>query len=349
MLTPGVISLMIKRCVLCLRVIPIVAAFVLAGTVLGTAASAGVISGDLQAALQAAGPEQEIPVIITLHDTLDLNQPQEGDRSLQRQALVTSLQHHAVTSEKPVQEFLSRNQAKGMVSLWLINGLAVTLKAEVIHELQWLPEVAGIKLDLVVPLAKETPAATAKAGWNLRAINAPRMWKLGYQGQGVVVAQYGLRRGPRAQGAQIQVARWPTVGLIPMARHDSPFDSSGHGTQTLGLIVAGKADGTAIGVAPRAQWIAVKIFDDAGVATLSGIHQGYQWLLDPDGNPATDDAPHIVNNSWGLEDQADQCIDEFEQDIRALRRAGIAVVFAAGNDGPNNGKPYPAEQRQPGQ
>jgi serine protease AprX len=126
-----------------------------------------------------------------------------------------------------------------------------------------------------------------------------------------------------------------------------PFDSSGHGTQTLGLIVAGRADGTAIGVAPRAQWIAVKIFDDAGEARSSGIHQGYQWLLDPDGNPATDDAPHIVNNSWGLEDRANQCVDEFQQDIRALRRAGIAVVFAGGNDGPNNDGPSPPSSVSP--
>ena len=73
---------------------------------------------------------------------------------------------------------------------------------------------------------------------------------------------------------------------------------SGHGTRTMGVMVGRDAGGSGVGVAPDAQWIAVKIFDDAGSATVAGIHAGFQWLLDPDGNPATADAPHVVNNSW---------------------------------------------------
>jgi len=106
----------------------------------------------------------------------------------------------------------------------------------------------------------------------------------------------------------------------------------------MGLMAGGDAGGTSIGVAPAAQWIAVKIYNDAGVATESGIHLGFQWLLDPDGNDATDDAPHIVNNSWGFEDKFGQCVEEgegvsFRLDVQVLKAAGIAVVFAAGNSG----------------
>ena len=56
-------------------------------------------------------------------------------------------------------------------------------------------------------------------------------------------------------------------------------------------------------------------------------------MLDPDGNPGTDDAPDVVNNSWGLS-AGNACLAEFEPDVAALKAAGIAVVFAAGNDGP---------------
>ncbi len=101
----------------------------------------------------------------------------------------------------------------------------------------------------------------------------------------------------------------------------------------MGVIVGGDAGGTAIGVAPDAKWIAVKIFNDSGKASLSTIHQGFQWLLDPDGNPGTDDAPDIVNNSWGL-DNVNECSHDFELDIQALKTANIAVVFSAGNSGP---------------
>ncbi len=88
-----------------------------------------------------------------------------------------------------------------------------------------------------------------------------------------------------------------------------------------------------MGVAPGAQWIAVKMFDDQGASTATAIHLGYQWLLDPDNNPATADAPQVVNNSWAY--GAPGCNLEFEPDLQSLRAAGILPVFAAGNSGPS--------------
>ena len=55
-------------------------------------------------------------------------------------------------------------------------------------------------------------------------------------------------------------------------------------------------------------------------------------VLDPDGNPATADAPHVVNNSWTFSSPG--CNLEFQLDLEALRAAGIVPVFAAGNAGP---------------
>ena len=100
----------------------------------------------------------------------------------------------------------------------------------------------------------------------------------------------------------------------------------------MGVLVGGDAGGTAIGMAPQAQWIAARIFNDAGSATATAIHLGYQWLLDPDGDPDTPDAPNVVNNSWGFAYPG--CNLEFEPDLLALRAAGILPVFAAGNSGP---------------
>ena len=66
----------------------------------------------------------------------------------------------------------------------------------------------------------------------------------------------------------------------------------------MGVIVGGDAGGTSIGMAPGARWIAAKIFNDSGTATSTAIHLAFQWLLDPDHDPATADAPNIVNGSW---------------------------------------------------
>ena len=120
----------------------------------------------------------------------------------------------------------------------------------------------------------------------------------------------------------------------PNAEHSTPYDADGHGTQVLGIMVGGNTGGTSIGIAPGATWIAVKIFNDEGITTFSVIHQGFQWLLDPDNDPNTDDAPDVVNNAWGIE-SANNCSTEFMPDTQTLEAAGIAIVFSSGNYGPN--------------
>src|SRR5439155_23565764 len=84
----------------------------------------------------------------------------------------------------------------------------------------------------------------------------------------------------------------------------------------------------AIGVAPGAQWIAVKIFTNAGFTTDSSIHSGFQWILAPEGDPAL--APAIVSNSWGTDNGFDTT---FQADVRQLRAAAILAIFSNGNNG----------------
>ena len=115
----------------------------------------------------------------------------------------------------------------------------------------------------------------------------------------------------------------------PFGQHTtSPMDRTGHGTQVMGLMVGGDAGGTSVGVAPGARWIAARIYNDAGQGTTSNTHLAFQWLLDPDHNPNTADAPQVVNNSWTY---GSGCNLTFAQDIQTLRAAGILPVFAAGN------------------
>ncbi|RMG00460.1 MAG: choice-of-anchor D domain-containing protein [Nitrospirae bacterium] len=103
---------------------------------------------------------------------------------------------------------------------------------------------------------------------------------------------------------------------------------------TMGIMVGGDLGGSAIGVAPGAKWVAAKIFNDAGESWDSIIHEAFQCILDPDGDPLTDDTPDVVNNSWGI-DIPGVCFTEFQPDIDMLKTAGIAVVFSAGNSGPS--------------
>lgn len=311
----------------------IISLFILVCT--GISAQAAHIEPALQNLFGNTAPDEELSVIVTLSDKVDVNNFKEGDKGLLRSHIINALKSKSEVTQGPVRAFLMSRNAKRALPLWIINGLAVTAKADVIKELSALPGVESIRLDgsIEVPLIES--ALSSAPEWNLETIHAPQLWNVGYKGQGVVIA--GMDTGVDVNHPDLS-GKWRggnNSWYDPNNEHSTPYDADGHGTWTMGIMVGGSSGGTSIGVAPDAKWIAVKIFNDAGNASFSAIHQGFQWILDPDNNAATNDAPDVVNNSWGLRNNINQCITEFQDDIRALKAAEIAVVFSAGNEGPN--------------
>ncbi|HIF96853.1 MAG TPA: hypothetical protein EYQ54_07485 [Myxococcales bacterium] len=223
-------------------------------------------------------------------------------------------------------------------ALWIVNGVAVSANKSSVLSLSTDPDVLEVVLDELVTLAESTNSTGAVPEWNLTAVGADVLWDLGHRGSGIVVAN--MDTGVDVQHQDL-APRWRggTNSWIDLTDpfQTVPRDPSGHGTQVMGLLVAGDLFGNPIGMAPDATWIAAKIFDEQNQARVSDIHLAFQWLLDPDGNPATDDAPDIVNASWGLLNTVGNCDLEFSNDLAALRAADIAVVFAAGNAGPGLG------------
>jgi len=295
--------------------------------------SAG-IAPELEAMLQTVAPDQEIGVIVRFSGRPNLEALPAGDQAARRSAIITALRKQAEHSQKPMLEFLQDTPARQVISLWMINGMSLRLPAHAASQLVRVPLVQSISLDATLSAPQTVAASSAPAEWNLSLIGAPQLWQNGYLGQGVVVAS--LDTGVDIAHADI-AEKWrggANSWFDPHGQHDVPGDVHGHGTQTMGLIVGGDAGGTSIGVAPGAQWIAAKIFDDSGTATYSAIHQAYQWVLDPDGNADVDDAPQVVSNAWGMAQSPGVCDTEFHDDISVLRIAGIAMAFSAGNAGP---------------
>lgn len=311
----------------------IITAIAAAVLLAATPAAAGTIAADLDAVLQTAGPQDRIPVIISLADRVNPEQFKGLPNAIQRSQMIRSLRQKADDTQPAVMAAIRGGVAENIKQLWLVNAIAVTTDAATIQRLARHPAVGSIRLDLVIPLADSAPTDGA-AQWNSSLIHADTLWAMGITGEGVVVAN--MDSGVDGQHPDLS-GRWrggANSWYDPNGQHAAPHDANGHGTQTMGLLVGGDQSGTFIGVAPGAQWIAVKIFSDAGQASLSGIHLGFQWLLDPDGNPDSDDAPDVVNNSWGFNETAGQCWAEFATDIEVLKTAGIAMAFAAGNSGP---------------
>ncbi|MCB8984106.1 MAG: S8 family serine peptidase [Ardenticatenaceae bacterium] len=291
------------------------------------------LAPEVQADVASRSDERLVTVIVTMRSQLDLKAIDGRNRTQRAQNVLQSLQQNADQSQRALRTLLAAKQSQGLVSqvipLWINNSLSVTAVPSVIREIATRADVLRISSDRVnivaEPLLPPEP--------NLEVVNAPDLWALGWYGQGVVVAN--MDSGVDGTHADL-AGSWrggSNSWYDPFGEHATPTDLSGHGTQTMGVMVGGDASGGPIGIAPQAQWIAVKIFNDAGSSTATAIHLGFQWLLDPDGDPGTNDAPQVVNNSWA--NGTPGCNLDFQLDLQALRAAGIVPVFSAGNYGPN--------------
>lgn len=301
-----------------------------------------VIDPVLRAQLADADPQSMIDAVVVLAAQADLTTVPTGPRAVRLEGTERLLRATASAARRDLIAYLRTQMMSGWVAdyraFWIFDGIAISATPGVIAELATRGDVMQILPDLRfrAPASSATMSSDPPVETNVSLINAPAMWGLGYRGQGVVVAS--MDTGVDGTNPEL-ASRWrggTNSWYDPNGEHPStPTDVDGHGTWTMGVMVGGAGGGSSIGVAPDATWIAVKIFNDRGVATATGIHQGFQWLLDPDGNPSTADAPNVVNDSWTM--GLSGCNLQFQLDLRSLRAAGILPVFAAGNDGPLSG------------
>jgi hypothetical protein len=330
------------------------------------------LAGQLQPQLLARAeqqPTQLVSVIVSLIDQADITpfavhgeQRQalnKAERHERRSGLVRALRDKARLSQRGLRSFLKSQGITHFKNLWAINSLAFEIPPHLLPALAAHPAVAEVRLDQLVHLPETPrvePLATNGIEDNLSLIHAPELWAQGITGQGVTVAiiDSGVdvqhpELGPKWRGGTNSWFNAVAPGCSLLGASCTSCDSNttapcdfldsfgtAHGTGVAGILVGGDLGGTAIGVAPDAQWIAAKIFDSTDSATFSNIHSALAWMLDPDGDPQTDDAPDVVNNSWGFS-AADGCFQEFSADLQTLQAAGIAVVFSGGNNGPNPG------------
>jgi len=332
----------------------------------GPNAHSEVIQPDFKKILSNTETDQEIPVIITLKDKVDLGLFRHEEKSILRSKLIKALREKADSSQARIKMLLEKKGVKEVRTLWIINGLMFKARPSTILEIANHPDVERIRLDQrqafrdrfrgirrqgtkdlrrkirKTPNEIETKVSfsyspsSVKPEWNIDLIQAPSLWKKNITGEEIVIAS--MDTGVDLNHADLK-GKWrggKNSWFDPHGEHDIPHDANGHGTQTMGIMVGGVAGGTAIGVAPGAKWIAVKIYNDAGQTSLGICHLGFQWLLDPDGNPETDDLPDMVNFSWGFNQYKNQCLLDFNEEIRIFKSAQVGIVFAGGNEGPHS-------------
>jgi subtilisin family serine protease len=251
------------------------------------------------------------------------------------------LEREGRRAQAPLLAALAELRREGHVrhvrSLWIADAVAVSADASAIAILQARPDVVSIEADSVLPI-QPADATTGEPG--IAASGAPSLWSNAIDGRGVTVATLDTGVDLTHPELASRYRGGSNSWFDPFGQHAEPVDvalpghpAPGHGTQVMGVMVAGNG----IGMAPGARFIAARVFDDAGNSTDSAVHAAFQWLLDPDLNPATNDAPNVVNASWGS--PSTFCDPTFQPDLVALRAAHILPVFAAGNFGASDSTP----------
>ncbi len=298
----------------------------------------GTISEALSARLAGLTDSQTVPVILTLAQREDPSSVRLKSTTVG--GMIRSLRDSVGARFGGI---LLRNGATGPAKLfWINQTVGVDATRDFIERLSRDPDVALIDAD--DPLFSSEPvggtqrefAPSAIPPWNLTLTGVDSVWDAyGLDGTGVLIGSLdtGIDPGhPALIGKLRPVDAWKDF----IFGQPSPYDNLGHGTFGSGILAgAGGPNGAmpAIGIAYRSRLVVGKILD-AGASTISQVTTGMQWILDPDGDPGTDDFPRVVNNSWFSGTRGSTYAYAAAD---AWRAAGIIPVFCAGNAGPSAG------------
>jgi serine protease AprX len=107
-------------------------------------------------------------------------------------------------------------------------------------------------------------------------------------------------------------------------------DPGGHGTFIAGLIAA---NGDMKGVAPDADLVSLRVLDARGNGSVRNVVGAFDWLL----KNAKRYQIKVVNLSWGAPQATTYHKDILSALVESVWFAGMTVVAAAGNSGPNAG------------
>ena len=182
--------------------------------------------------------------------------------------------------------------------------------------------------------------------WNVREVGADRVWDLGYTGQGIIVGDADTGVAWDHPALKEAYLGWDGDDVDhnyhwydPWDGRAVPWDDSGHGTHTTGIIVGGDGENQT-GLAPGARWIACRNMRQ-GLGNPGSYVSCMEFLLAPfplDGDPFSDGDPaqgaQVVNNSWGCPRSEGCRPDTLRLAVEHLRAAGQMMVVSAGNEGP---------------
>ncbi len=299
--------------------------------------------------MAAAQPGDYVTAIVKLNTVANVKAIR-GDRK----AVFTELRAVSKRTQDGLVQYLGTAAVKPKVKLvrqfWIDNIVLVQATPDVIREIAARPDVREVFDNYTVTMPPRPgdgghPVLQQAAPlWDaLGKIGAKQVWSTyGINGTGVRVG--GLDTGvdithPDIAGKMITnnpsdptyPGGWAefnsTGGIVPGSL---PRDTDQHGTHTTGTAIGGSASGYPIGVAPGAHFMHGLVIP-GGSGTFAQVAGGMQWIIDPDGNPATNDGAQVVNMSLGGTGTYSEMVAPTDNMVAA----NVFPSFSIGNSGPN--------------
>lgn len=233
---------------------------------------------------------------------------------------------------------VTRNGGTPKHALPIVGGASATIRGGALLGLSRDRDVLYVSRDYSLKATAETSWGGAPLTHTPGVVEtgAPAVWStqgVTGRGVGIAVVDSGVAAHPDLAGRIVAAidftAASPAVSTGPLG------DAGGHGTHVAGLAAG---DGTAsggeyAGMAPGANIVDVRVIDASGSSNTSTVLRGLQWVL---ANRATYNI-RVVNLSLGAPAAMSYTLDPLATAAEILTFAGIAVVVAAGNSGPNAG------------
>jgi bacillopeptidase F len=326
---------------------------------LATGLKAAVIDESLQNELDNLSTSEYIQALVTFEyqaDIASLDRQLKLERATlaeRNRRVILALQEAATETQPGVVSFLENLKSQGLVKeyrmFWIANLFLVEATRGGIEAIATRQDLEALysnfPVETIEPVKADPQNVIESVEIGLDRINAPAAWAQGWTGAGRVVMNIDTgvdgnhpALADRFRGDVNGNGQYEESWFDPYDTHwPFPQDGGSHGTHTMGTICGRSPAGDTVGVAIEAQWIAAAAIDRGGgiPRTVADAILSFEWAVDPDGDPNTQDNPDACGNSWGLVTAHGYppCDPTFWTVIDNLEFAGTVVVFSAGNEG----------------
>lgn len=209
-------------------------------------------------------------------------------------------------------------------NLPLINGFSGLLTTEAIYKLSNNPDITFISFDTKVYTLLDIAVPTIAA-------NFPH--DKGYKGEDITIAIIDTGASPHED---LVKPNNRIIGFKDIVnRKTEPYDDNGHGTHVAGIIAGNgySSKGKYVGVAPEANILVIKALDENGGGSSSDLIQAISYIIETKELYNT----KIINLSLGTPAHSSCEKDPLCRAVEKAVSAGITVIVAAGNSGPDEG------------